>query len=458
MKFAPTIAQILHSSPVGSDLSVQGWVRSMREGKNNAFIMLNDGSCLSGLQIVVDKEILGEECLQGIIAGTSLCISGKIVQSQGKGQSIEMLAKELIILGTVDNTYPLQKKSHSLEFLREIPHLRARTNTIGAVMRVRSAISLAVHEFMQQHQFYYIHTPIITSNDCEGAGEMFQATTMTPAQAAKSVDWKEDFFEQKTYLTVSGQLNLETYCQALGRVYTFGPAFRAENSNTPRHLAEFWMIEPEMAFCDLDSCIHLAHSMLLHLVQYVLHHCAQDIEFFDKMIRPGLIDELQTFVAAPLQTMTYDKAIELLQKSGRKFEFPCHWGVDLKSEHERYLCEEVAKAPLALIDYPKEIKGFYMKLSPDKRTVRCVDIIAPGIGEIVGGSQREDNYDLLLERMKECKMDIDSYQWYLDLRRYGTVPHSGFGLGLERMIMYVTGLSNIRDVIPFPRTPHPFFC
>lgn len=459
MKETKTIAQIFQDAPTGQVLTLQGWVRSLRDSKNFSFITLNDGSCLASFQIVVDKERLGTQILHGITTGSSVCISGKIVPSQGQGQSIEMQAHSLTLIGTADNTYPLQKKSHTLEFLREIPHLRGRSNTMGAVMRVRSAVSFAIHQFFRQHHFHYIHTPIITTTDCEGAGEMFQVTTLTAKQmVSQPINYHEDFFGQKAMLTGSSQLHAEAYCQALGRVYTFAPTFRAENSNTPRHLAEFWMIEPEVAFCDLDGIIDLAYNMVVYLVDYALKHCLQDIEFFDKMIRPGLIADLEKLLSTSIQRMTYDEAITHLEKSGMNFEYPCHWGADLKSEHERYLCEQVVQAPLAITDYPKEIKSFYMKLSPDQRTVRCVDILAPGIGEIVGGSQREDNYDLLLARMQEAQMDTQMYQWYLDLRRYGSVPHSGFGLGLERMIMYLTGMTNIRDIIPFPRAPHTCSC
>ncbi|MGL4524105.1 MAG: asparagine--tRNA ligase [Spirochaetia bacterium] len=454
-----TIASLFADLPLGSIVCAHGWVRSVRDGKNVAFITLNDGSCFASLQAVADKSTLGEDIVQGINTGASVRIEGTLVKSEGGGQSIELSATKITLLGGSDNTYPLQKKSHTLEFLREIPHLRGRTNTLGALMRLRSQVSFAIHKFFHQHQFHYIHTPIITGSDCEGAGEMFQVTTLPiEKQSSKAVDYHKDFFGKKTHLTVSGQLNVEAYCQALGRVYTFGPTFRAENSNTPRHLSEFWMIEPEMAFCDLEGNIALAHAMLIYLVEYVLQHGQQDLAFFDKMMRPGLLEELKTFTTSPLSCMTYDEAIAHLEKSGKTFEYPCYWGVDLKSEHERYLCEEVIKGPLAITDYPKEIKSFYMKLSPDQRTVRCVDIIVPGIGEIIGGSQREDVYEILASRMQGMGLSTEEYQWYLDLRRYGSVPHSGFGLGLERFLMYITGISNIRDTIPYPRAPHLCDC
>lgn len=459
MKDVITIVQIFQASPGEELVTLSGWVRSLRDSKNYAFITLNDGSCLASFQIVVDKGILGQDILQGVSTGCSLSVTGKIVASQGQGQNTEMQAISLHVLGVADNTYPLQKKSHTLEFLREIPHLRGRSNTIGAAMRIRSAVSFAIHDFFQKHHFHYVHTPIITASDCEGAGEMFQVTTLSPHQmATPDVDYHKDFFGKKAFLTVSGQLNAEAYCLALGRVYTFGPTFRAENSNTPRHLAEFWMVEPEMAFCDLEGNIEVAHSMLIYVVEYALKHCLQDLEFFDKLLRPGIIADLKKLLTTPLHTMTYDEAIDHLQKSKISFEYPCGWGADLKSEHERYLCEQVVQAPLAITDYPKEIKSFYMKLSTDRRTVRCMDIIVPGIGEIIGGSQREDRYDLLLARMQELNMDTDLYAWYLDLRRYGSAPHSGFGLGLERLLMYMTGITNIRDTIPFPRAPHVCGC
>ncbi|NIZ41013.1 asparagine--tRNA ligase [Entomospira entomophila] len=451
------IKEILASGSVESEITISGWVKSIRDAKDLSFIELNDGSTMENLQIVVDKQNFSyNDTLNNISTGASIKVRGKIVASVGSGQSIEILAGFISVLGESPSDYPLQKKRHSLEFLREISHLRSRTNTISAVMRVRNTVSFAIHKFLQERDFFYIHTPIITSSDAEGAGDMFQVTTIPfDSKKIESVDYKQDFFGCKTHLTVSGQLAVESYCLGLGNVYTFGPTFRAENSNTVRHLAEFWMVEPEMAFYRLDELIALSQDFLRYLLQEVLANCQEDLTFFDQRIKPGLLENLRSVAGSSFKHMTYTEAIDILTKAiakGKVFEYPVEWGVDLKSEHERYLTEEYSKSPVIVTDYPKEIKSFYMKLNDDGKTVRGMDILVPGIGEIIGGSEREDDYETLLTRMKELGLDIDSYQWYLDLRKYGSVPHSGFGLGLERFVMWVTGMSNIRDVIPFPRT------
>ncbi|NIZ46509.1 asparagine--tRNA ligase [Entomospira nematocerorum] len=451
------IKEILANSSIDTEITISGWVKSIRDAKELSFIELNDGSTMSNLQVVVDKQNFSyNDTLNKISTGASIKVRGRVVASVGSGQNIEISAGFISVLGESPNDYPLQKKRHSLEFLREISHLRSRTNTISAVMRVRNTVSFAIHKFLQDRGFFYIHTPIITSSDAEGAGDMFQVTTI-PFDSKKidSIDYKQDFFGCKTHLTVSGQLAVESYCLGLGNVYTFGPTFRAENSNTVRHLAEFWMVEPEMAFYRLDELIELSQDFLRYLLQEVLENCQEDLIFFDQRIKPGLLENLRSVAGSSFKHMTYTEAIDVLTHAiaqGKTFEYPVQWGVDLKSEHERYLTEEYSKSPVIVTDYPKEIKSFYMKLNDDGKTVRGMDILVPGIGEIIGGSEREDDYETLLNRMKESGLDIDSYQWYLDLRKYGSVPHSGFGLGLERFVMWVTGMSNIRDVIPFPRT------
>ncbi|NIZ19190.1 asparagine--tRNA ligase [Entomospira culicis] len=452
------VKEVVAAKAIGSEVIVAGWVRSMRDAKELSFIELNDGSMMGNLQIVVDKNNFSyNDTLREVSTGASIKVKGKVTASVGSGQEIEILASFISVLGSAPNDYPLQKKRHSLEFLREISHLRSRTNTIGAVMRVRNVVSFAIHQFFQERDFVYIHTPIITSSDAEGAGDMFQVTTIDmDKKGAGEVDYSRDFFGCKTHLTVSGQLAVESYCIGLGQVYTFGPTFRAENSNTVRHAAEFWMIEPEMAFYQLDELMAISQDFLRYLINAVLEKCPQELEFFNERIKPGLIENLRTVATSNFSHMTYTQAIDVLKNAianhGKVFEHPVEWGIDLKSEHERYLTEEHIRGPVMVTDYPKEIKSFYMKLNDDGKTVRGMDILVPGIGEIIGGSEREDNYDLLKERMIAVGLDVEEYGWYLDLRKYGSVPHSGFGLGLERFVMWVTGMSNIRDVIPFPRT------
>jgi asparaginyl-tRNA synthetase len=453
------IADIFSSGEADLDRTVMGWVRTRRDSKGGfSFIEINDGSCLKNLQVVADEKLVqadgGSQRLQ---TGCSIRATGKVVVSQGKGQSLEMQASEIKVIGEADpDVYPLQKKRHSFEFLRTISHLRPRTNTFSAVARVRNAMSLAIHRFFQEKGFIYIHTPIITGSDCEGAGQMFHVTTLDLKDVPKSngmVDFQKDFFGGPAHLTVSGQLEAEIYAMALGDVYTFGPTFRAENSNTSRHLAEFWMIEPEMAFCDLKGDMDTATQFIKYIFTYILSNCREDLEFFNRFIDPTVIDGLEKIVASDFEILTYTEGIDILLKSKEKFEFPIAWGTDLQSEHERYLCEKVFERPIVLIDYPKEIKAFYMKLNDDRKTVRAMDVLFPKIGEIIGGSQREDDYDTLLNRMKESDLNPDDYRWYLDLRKFGSAPHAGFGLGFERLIQFVTGMNNIRDVIPFPRTP-----
>jgi asparaginyl-tRNA synthetase len=451
------IKDLLSDKDFGNDVLVAGWVRSIRDAKELSFIELNDGSVMSNLQIVIDKNTFAyNDTLALISTGAAIKVKGSVVESQGSGQALEVQASFITVLGISPADYPLQKKRHTLEFLREIAHLRSRTNTIGAVTRVRNAVSFGIHQFFQEKGFLYINTPIITSSDAEGAGEMFQVTTI-PFDSKKldGIDYHRDFFGRKTHLTVSGQLAVESYCVGLGNVYTFGPTFRAENSNTARHLAEFWMIEPEMAFYHLEELATISQEFLRYLINVVLERCAEDLEFFDARVKPGLLDNLRSVAASTFKHLTYTKAIRIIEEAvagGRVFEKNVSWGDDLKSEHERYLTEEYLKAPVIVTDYPKGIKSFYMKLNEDGKTVRGMDILVPGIGEIIGGSEREDDYETLKARMVEAGLNLEEYQWYLDLRKYGSVPHSGFGLGLERFVMWVTGMSNIRDVIPFPRT------
>lgn len=454
------ISQVLLSMEVGSFLTVMGWVRTRRDSKAGfSFVELNDGSCLEGLQILVDKALPNYEAdVLALTTGCSLKVSGTLLASPGKGQKVELKAETLEVLGWCDPAlYPLQKKRHSFEFLRTIAHLRPRTNTLGAVARVRSTLAHAVHGFFQEKGFLYLHSPIITGSDCEGAGEMFKVTTLdlgdVPRRKDGAVDYERDFFGRAANLTVSGQLEAEIYALALGDVYTFGPTFRAENSNTSRHLAEFWMIEPEMAFCDLEGDISLAVAFLKHLFAAVLEARSQDLAFFARFIDPEVVTRLEALVRKDYEVATYTEAISLLEKAKEPFEYPVVWGMDLQSEHERHLCEKVFQRPLVLVDYPKEIKAFYMKSNPDGKTVRAMDVLVPQIGEIIGGSQREDDYDTLLGRILEQGLDPEDYWWYLELRKFGTVPHAGFGLGFERLIQFVTGMHNIRDVIPFPRTP-----
>ncbi len=453
------IVELLSSNKAGDQHTVMGWIRTKRDSKGGfSFIEVNDGSCLSNLQIIADNKLTNyKNEVINLQTGCSIEAKGTIATSPGKGQKIELQAEDIKILGWTDpETYPLQKKRHSFEFLRTIAHLRPRTNTFGAVARTRSAVSHAIHSFFQERGFIYLHTPIITGSDCEGAGEMFRVTSLNlnniPTKDG-NVDFTQDFFGNPANLTVSGQLEAEIYALALGEVYTFGPTFRAENSNTSRHLAEFWMIEPEMAFCDLEGDIELATDFLKYIFKYLLENCEEDIDFFTRFIDSSIKKTLEDLVSRKFECLTYTEGVEILTKAKEKFEFPVAWGTDLQSEHERYLCEKVFKKPVILVNYPKDIKPFYMKLNDDEKTVRAMDVLVPGIGEIIGGSQREEGYDTLLERIKENDLNADDYWWYLDLRKFGSVPHSGFGLGFERLIQFVTGLGNIRDVIPFPRTP-----
>ncbi|HED53061.1 MAG TPA: asparagine--tRNA ligase [Phycisphaerales bacterium] len=445
----------------GSRISLKGWVRTRRDSKAGlSFINLHDGTCQDPIQIVALNDLPNYESeILHLNTGCSIEVDGELVESQGKGQSVELRASEIRVVGMVEDpdTYPVSAKRHSFEYLREVAHLRPRTNTFGAIARVRHALSMAVHRFFDEREFYYVHTPIITANDCEGAGQMFRVSTLDalnpPRTEAGEVDFEQDFFGKEAHLTVSGQLNVETYCCALSRVYTFGPTFRAENSNTSRHLAEFWMIEPEIAFADLADDARLAEDMLKYVFKDLLDRRADDMAFFDKRIKPGLIDTLTHIVESPFLRLPYTEAVDILQKSSKKFEYKVEWGTDLQSEHERFLTEEHFKQPVILTDYPKGIKAFYMRLNDDEKTVAAMDVLVPGIGEIIGGSQREERLDVLDQRIDEMGLPKDEYWWYRDLRRYGTVPHAGFGLGFERLVQFSTGMANIRDVIPFPRAP-----
>ncbi len=438
-------------------MTVAGWVRTARSSKEFGFIELNDGSFFKSLQIVFDSALPNFSEVENISVGSSLEIEGELIESPAAGQAFELKAKNITIINRAPEDFPLQKKKHSFEFLREIAHLRGRSNTFSAVFRLRSTLSYAIHKFFQEEGFNYIHTPIISTSDAEGAGEMFQVTTLDLKNPAKNdkgeIDYSEDFFGKKAGLTVSGQLNAEALVMGLNKVYTFGPTFRAENSNTTRHASEFWMMEPEMAFADIQDDMALAERMLKYLITYVLKELPEEMEFFNKFIDPTLMERLQNIVGSDFGRITYTEAIEILEKSGEKFTYPVKWGIDLQTEHERYLTDKVYQKPVFVIDYPKEIKAFYMRLNEDNKTVAAMDLLVPGIGEIIGGSQREERYDNLVARMKELGLDIKDYGWYLDLRRFGSVKHAGFGLGFERAIMYLSGMANIRDVIPFPRTP-----
>jgi len=452
------IRDLLESKEVNREAIVKGWVRTKRGNKKVNFIALNDGSTIHNIQIVVDVAGFDENMLKAITTGASIGVRGELVQSMGKGQHVEIQAKDITLYGTADpDEYPLQKKGHTMEFLREIAHLRFRTNTFGAVTRLRHAMSFAIHKYFNDHDFYYLHTPIITGSDAEGAGEMFRVTTFdlnnAPTHDNKQVDYSQDFFGKETNLTVSGQLEAELGALALSKVYTFGPTFRAENSNTPRHLAEFWMIEPEMAFYDNQDNMDLAEDFTRYLVRYALEHCADDLEFLNKMYDNELIDRLRFVVENTYERISYTQAIEILEKADQKWEFPVKWGVDLQAEHEKYLVEKHFKKPVIVVNYPKDIKAFYMKQNDDGKTVRAMDVLFPRIGEVIGGSQREEEYDKLLNRIEELSIPKEELWWYLETRKYGTVPHSGFGLGFERLMLFVTGMFNIRDVIPFPRTP-----
>lgn len=452
------IAELLRSGEVNADVIAKGWVRTKRGNKNVAFIALNDGSTINNIQIVVDVASFDEDVLKRITTGACICVKGVLVESAGSGQRVEIQARALEIYGEADSeSYPLQKKGHTLEFLREIAHLRPRTNTFGAVLRIRHAMAFAIHNFFNEKRFYYLHTPIITASDAEGAGAMFEVTTLSmsnpPRTPEGKIDYSQDFFGRATNLTVSGQLEGELGALALSQIYTFGPTFRAENSNTPRHLAEFWMIEPEMAFYELEDNMDLAEEFLKYLIGYALDHCMEDLEFLAKMYDEELIERLRFVVSNDFVRLNYTEGVEILRASGHKFEFPVEWGCDLQSEHERYLVEKHFKKPVILINYPKEIKSFYMKQNDDGKTVRAMDVLFPKIGEIIGGSEREADYDKLDTRIKELGMNMETLWWYMDTRRFGSAPHSGFGLGFERLLLFVTGMSNIRDVIPFPRTP-----
>lgn len=452
------IADVLKSDEYGKQILVKGWVRTKRDSKNVVFIALNDGSVIHNLQIVANPANFDEALLKSISTGACIAATGTLVASPAAGQAGELQAETLEVYGIADpETFPLQKKGHTLEFLREIAHLRPRTNTFGAVFRVRHALAYAVHKFFNDKGFYYIHTPVITASDAEGAGEMFRVTQLDPLNPPKTeegkVDYSEDFFGRETNLTVSGQLEGELFAMALSNIYTFGPTFRAENSNTARHLAEFWMIEPEMAFYELEDNMELAQEFIQYCVKYALDNCKDDLEFLNKMYDKELLARLDFVTTNNFERISYTDAVEILQNCGQKFEFKVEWGTDLQSEHERYLVEKHYKKPVILFNYPKDIKSFYMKQNDDGKTVRAMDVLFPGIGEIIGGSQREESYDKLLNRINEMGMDPEGLWWYLESRKFGTAPHSGFGLGFERLVLFVTGMANIRDVIPFPRTP-----
>jgi len=453
------IRQLLTEGQPRPEVLVQGWVRTRRDSKGGfSFLELNDGSCLKNLQAIVEHGLPAFAESEGrITTGSCLEIQGALVESEGKGQTVELQVKELRVFGTADpEQYPLQKKGHSMEFLREIAHLRPRTNIMGAVMRVRNRLAWSIHRFFNERGFVNLHTPIITTSDCEGAGEMFQVTTLDvndPPRENGAVDYKEDFFGQRTSLTVSGQLEGEIYALALSLIYTFGPTFRAENSNTSRHLAEFWMVEPEMAFYDLDDTMDLAEEFIRFLLKDALEHCADDLEFFNLRVDKHLLENLRHITGKTFERVPYREAIHLLERSSEKFVYSVEWGCNLQSEHERYLSEKVFNKPVILYNFPETIKPFYMKLNEDGETVRAMDVLLPRLGEIIGGSQREDDYDTLVARMREKELDPKEYWWYLELRRFGSAPHSGFGLGFERLVQFVTGVENIRDVIPFPRTP-----
>ncbi|GHT37446.1 asparagine--tRNA ligase [Planctomycetales bacterium] len=455
-----TVADARKPESIGKTVLLQGWVRTRRDSKGGfSFIELNDGSSFGSVQIIASQELANyEDTVKSITAGCSVSVNGLVKQSPGQGQPTEVEAQEIELLGTADaETYPLQKKRHSLEFLRTIAHLRVRTNTFGAVARIRNRVSFSIHQFFQENGFYYVHTPIITASDCEGAGQMFRVSVLDsdnpPKNEQNNTDFSQDFFGKPSYLTVSGQLNVETYCAGLGKVYTFGPTFRAENSNTARHAAEFWMIEPEIAFCELEENMDWAEKFLKRLISDVLRDCPEDMEFFNKFVDTTVLETLNHVLHSDFVRLSYTDAVDILTKSGKKFDYRVSWGTDLQSEHERFLTEEHFKSPVILYDYPRTIKPFYMRVNEDGKTVRAMDVLVPRVGEIIGGSEREWHYDVLLERMKEQKLEPEAYSWYADLRKYGSVPHSGFGLGLERALMFITGIANIRDVLPFPRTP-----
>ncbi len=452
---------LLKREDYGAIVNIKGWVRTRRGSKKVSFVAMNDGSTINNVQVVVENEQFDEELLRKITTGACLSVNGKLVESAGSGQRVELQATEIEVLGVCDDSYPLQKKGHSMEFLREIAHLRPRTNAFGAVFRMRHHMAIAIHKFFSDRGFYYFHSPIITSSDSEGAGQMFTVTSLDldnlPLDEKGKVQYEKDFFGKETHLTVSGQLEGELAATALGAIYTFGPTFRAENSNTPRHLAEFWMIEPEVAFNDNEDNMDLAEEFIKYCVQWALDNCKEDLDFLNQRIDKGLIERLEGVLSGPFKRLTYTEGIKILEEAianGQKFQFPVYWGVDLASEHERYLVENHFKRPVILTDYPKEIKAFYMKQNEDGKTVRAMDVLFPKIGEIIGGSEREADYDKLLKRITELDIPMKDMWWYLETRKYGTCPHAGFGLGFERLLLFVTGMTNIRDVIPFPRTPH----
>lgn len=456
------IVDILIAPKLGNDVNIKGWVRTKRGSKGLSFVAINDGSCIHNMQVVVDHSLFDAEILKDITTGAAISIIGKLTESQGRGQSVEIQASAIEIYGKADpNSYPLQKKGHSMEFLREIAHLRPRTNTFGAVFRIRHHMAYAIHKFFHDRGFFYFHTPLITASDAEGAGAMFEVTTLDlnnpPRTIEGGVDYSQDFFGRRTNLTVSGQLEGELAATALGAIYTFGPTFRAENSNTPRHLAEFWMIEPEVAFYEIKENMDLAEEFIKYLVQWALDNCKDDLAFLNERIDKGLIERLESVVKKDFIRLSYTEGIKILEQTvadGHQFEYPVYWGVDLASEHERYLVENHFQCPVILTDYPTEIKAFYMKQNEDGKTVRAMDVLFPKIGEIIGGSQREESLEKLISRCKEVGIPLSEMDWYLDTRRFGSVPHSGFGLGFERLLLFVTGMGNIRDVIPFPRTPN----
>ncbi|MCC3869973.1 asparagine--tRNA ligase [Terrisporobacter mayombei] len=442
---------------IDKDVKVAGWIRTSRVSKNFGFIELNDGSFFKNMQVVLDDKLENFKEIGKLPISSSILVEGKLVATEGAKQPVEIHATKVVLEGESDNSYPLQKKRHTVEYLRTIAHLRPRSNMFSAVFRVRSVAAYAVHKFFQERNFVYSHSPIITGSDCEGAGEMFRITTLdlddVPKTEEGKIDYSEDFFGKEANLTVSGQLNAEIMALAFRNVYTFGPTFRAENSYTGRHASEFWMIEPEIAFADLEDNMELAEDMVKYIINYVLEHCPEEMEFFNAFVDKGLLERLNSIVSSDFVRITYTKAVELLLESGVEFEYPVEWGIDLQTEHERYITENIFNAPVFVTDYPKDIKAFYMRLNEDGKTVRAMDLLVPGVGEIIGGSQREERHDVLLERIDEFELNREDYWWYLELRKFGTATHSGFGLGFERMIMYLTGVSNIRDVIPFPRTP-----
>jgi len=457
-----SIAKLLQGQiATDSQVEIRGWVRTRRDSKAGlSFIQVSDGSCQGTIQVVAKNELPNyADAVQKLTAGASLVVRGTLVESKGRGQTVEIQAAEVDVLGLVDDpeTYPIQPKQHSLEFLREQAHLRPRTNTFGAVARIRHAAAFAIHDFFTQNEFFWVNTPIVTTSDAEGAGDMFRVSTLDVMNMPKNdkgeIDWQQDFFGTESFLTVSGQLNVEAYCMALSKVYTFGPTFRAENSNTTRHLAEFWMVEPEIAFADLNDDADLAEAFLKHVFKHVLEVRNDDLEFCEQRVQKGVIERLQKFGESSFERIDYGDAIDVLQKSGKKFEYAPEWGVDLQTEHERFLCEDHVGRPVVVMNYPKDIKAFYMRMNDDQKTVAAMDVLAPGIGEIIGGSQREERLDVLDARMQAMDLDASHYWWYRDLRRYGTVPHAGFGLGFERLIVYMMGLQNIRDAIPYPRVP-----